>query len=135
MIKRVLTVGVYDFIHIGHVNLFCRAKGLGDLLIVAVQESDYVSKFKPSANLVYSTEERMYMAKAIRFVDGVVSYTTVDTIVKEVAFDILVAGPDQTHQGFQEAFEWCRKNGKQIVILPRTEGISSSWLKDQIEKM
>ena len=63
MIKRVLTVGVYDFIHIGHVNLFCRAKGLGDLLIVAVQESDYVSKFKPSANLVYSTEERMYMAK------------------------------------------------------------------------
>ena len=135
MIKRVLTVGVYDLIHIGHVNLFCRAKGLGDHLTVAVQKSDYVSRFKPSANLVYNTEERMYMVKAIRFVDEVVPYTSVDTIVKEISFDILVVGPDQTHQRFQEAFEWCTGNGKQVIVLPRTEGISSSWLKEQIKNM
>lgn len=135
MHKRILTVGVYDLIHIGHVNLFCRAKDLGGLLIVAVQDSNHVLRFKPAANLIYSTEERMYMVKAIRFVDEVVPYTSVDSIVKEVDFDTFVVGPDQTHEGFQEAFRWCKEHEKQVVVLPRTEGISSSWLKEQIEKM
>lgn len=37
--KKVLTVGVYDLLHIGHVNLFRRAKALGDTFTVAVQSS------------------------------------------------------------------------------------------------
>lgn len=133
--KRVLTVGVYDLLHIGHVNLFKRAKAEGDLLIVAVQDSDVVLKYKPEAKLVYSTEERMYMVKAIRFVDEVICYSAVDEIVMMTDFDIFVTGPDQIHQGFQKAIEWCRKNGKKHVVLERTEGISTSWLKEQIKTM
>ena len=133
--RKVLTVGVYDLLHIGHVNLFRRAKNLGDFLIVAVQESDFVTKFKPSAKLVYSTEERMYMVKAIRFVDEVVPYQSVSDIVKSVDFDVLVTGPDQNHAGFMEAVEWSKSHGKEVVVLPRTEGISSSWLKEQIKNM
>ena len=30
--KKVLTVGVYDMLHIGHILLFKRAKELGDYL-------------------------------------------------------------------------------------------------------
>lgn len=133
--KKVLTVGVYDLLHIGHVNLFRRAKALGDQLIVAVQESDVVLKYKPEAKLVYDTEERMYMVKAIRFVDEVITYSGVDEIVKHCDFDILVTGPDQIHEGFQKAMNWCRENGKEVVVLPRTEGISTSWLKEQIKTM
>ena len=62
--KKVLTVGVYDLLHIGHVNLFRRARELGDMLTVAVQSSDVVLKYKPNAKLIYSTEERMYMVKS-----------------------------------------------------------------------
>ena len=133
--KKVFTVGVYDLIHIGHVNLFRRARELGDKLIVAVQSSDVVFKYKPKSKLVYSTEERMYMVKAIRYVDEVVSYEGVDEIVKHVDFDVFVTGPDQTHEGFQKAIYWCKEHGKEVVVLPRTEGISSSWLKDQIKNM
>ena len=133
--KKVLTVGVYDLLHIGHVNLFRRARAVGDQLVVAVQESEVVLKYKPGAKLVYSTEERMYMVKAIRYVDDVITYEAVDDIVKTADFDIFVTGPDQTHEGFQRAIQWCKDHGKEHVVLPRTEGISSSWLKEQIKTM
>lgn len=135
--KKVLTVGVYDLIHIGHVNLFRRAKDLsedGDL-IVAVQDSDVVLKYKPNTKLVYTTEERMYMVKAIRYVDEVIVYQSVDDIVKIVDFDVFATGPDQNHEGFQKAIQWCKEHGKKHIVLPRTEGISSSWLKEQIKTM
>lgn len=133
--KKILTFGVYDLLHIGHVNLFRRARQLGDYLVVAVQESSVVTKYKPDAKLVYDTDERMYMVKSIRFVDEVVSYKSVDEDIKSIDFDVLVAGPDQIHEGFQKAIAWCKKNQKEVVVLPRTEGISSSWLKEQIKSM
>lgn len=133
--KKVLTVGVYDLLHIGHVNLFRRARAVGNSLIVAVQESEVVLKYKPDSKLVYSTEERMYMVKAIRYVDEVVSYQAVDDIVKTIDFDVFVTGPDQNHEGFQRAIQWCNEHGKEHLVLPRTEGISSSWLKEQIKTM
>lgn len=133
--KKVLTVGVYDMLHIGHVNLFRRAQRLGDILTVAVQSSVVVLKYKPNAKLVYSTEERMYMVKSIRFVDDVIIYEAVDDIVKSADFDVLVTGPDQCHEGSQLAIQWCKDNGKETIVLPRTEGISSSWLKEQIMTM
>ena len=132
---KVLTVGVYDLLHIGHIHLFKRASRLGDCLIVAVQESDFVEKYKPNSNLVYSTEERMYMVKAVRYVDKVISYSSVDKIVREVDFDIFVKGPDQTHEGFINATKWCLEHEKEVVTLPRTEGVSTSWLKEQISLM
>lgn len=133
--KKILTVGVYDLLHIGHVNLFKRAKQQGDFLTVAVQCSEFVLKYKPDAKLLYNTEERMYMVKAIRYVDNVITYEAVDDIVKTADFDIFVTGPDQTHEGFQRAIKWCKENGKENIVLPRTEGISSSWLKEQIKDM
>ena len=133
--KKVITFGVYDLMHIGHVNLFRRARQLGDYLIVAVQDSSVVTKFKPDAKLVYDTDERMYMVKSIRFVDDVVSYKSVDEDITKMNFDVLVTGPDQIHKGFQRAIAWCKENNKEVVVLPRTEGISSSWLKEQIKSM
>lgn len=133
--KKVLTVGVYDLLHIGHVNLFRRARAVGDQLVVAVQESEVVLKYKPEAKLVYTTEERMYMVKAIRYVDEVITYKAVDDIVQTADFDIFVTGPDQNHEAFQKAIKWCKTHGKEHIVLPRTEGISSSWLKEQIKTM
>ena len=104
--KKVLTVGVYDLLHKGHVELYRRAKGLGDYLIVAAQDSDYILKYKPNAKILNSTEDRKYMIKAIRYVDEVITYTDVDKIVKEVDFDVFVTGPDQCHEGFLRAIKW-----------------------------
>lgn len=130
--KRVFTVGVYDLIHKGHVELFRRAKGLGDYLIVAVQDSDYILKYKPDSKVVNTTDDRMIMVKSIRYVDETIVYYDVDKIVKEVDFDIFVTGPDQVHSGFQKAIQWCEENGREHIVLSRTAGISSSELKTKI---
>lgn len=130
--RKVLTVGVYDLLHKGHVELFRRAKGLGDYLIVAAQDSDFILKYKPKAQVMNSTEDRKYMIKSIRYVDEVITYTDVDKIVQNVNFDIFVTGPDQCHAGFQKAIKWCEEHGKEHIVLGRTDGVSSSDLKAKI---
>ena len=131
MKKKVFTVGVFDYLHIGHVNLIKRAKEIGDYLIVAVQESDVVQQFKPDAELLYTTEERVFMVESLRYVDEVITYQSVDTIVPIVDFDVFAIGPDQNHDGFQKAVKWCREHGRDVVVIPRTEGISSSQLRNK----
>ncbi|MDO5446312.1 MAG: adenylyltransferase/cytidyltransferase family protein [Prevotellaceae bacterium] len=130
--KKVLTVGVYDLLHKGHVELYRRAKGLGDYLIVAAQDSDFILKYKPTAKVLNSTEDRKYMIKSIRYVDEVITYTDVDKIVQEIDFDVFVTGPDQCHDGFQRAIKWCEEHGKEHTVLARTDGVSSSELKAKI---
>ena len=130
----ILTFGVYDMLHIGHVLLFKHAKELFPneecRLVVAVQNEGNVLKYKPEAKMVYSTEERIFMVSALRYVDQVITYDDVDVDIKNVAFDVFAKGPDQNHAGFQRAVEWCRQNGKQVVVIPRTEGISSTLLRE-----
>ncbi|MBQ2912591.1 MAG: adenylyltransferase/cytidyltransferase family protein [Bacteroidales bacterium] len=130
--KRVLTVGVYDLIHKGHVELFRRAKGLGDYLIVAAQDGEYILKYKPTSKVLNSTEDRKYMIKSIRYVDEVITYKDVDRIVSEIDFDVFVTGPDQCHEGFLRSIKWCEEHGKEHIVLGRTDGVSSSELKAKI---
>lgn len=128
--KTALTFGVYDMMHIGHILLFKRAKEQGDRLVVAVQDGDSILKYKPDTRIIYTTEERLYMVSTIRYVDEVVTYRDVDRDILDIDFDVLVLGQDQNHPGFQRAVEWCRENGKEVVRLPRTEGISSTLLRE-----
>lgn len=130
MKRTILTVGVYDMLHIGHILLFKRAKELGDKLIVAVQDSDVILKYKPGTRMVYTTEERMFMVSTIKYVDEVIIYRDVDKDIQNVDFDVFAKGPDQTHEGFQRAVKWCEEHQKEVVVIPRTEGISSTMLRD-----
>jgi len=127
--KKVLTVGVFDYFHYGHLRLFERARAFGDYLIVAVQDGDYILKYKPQAQVLYSTQQRMEMVGALRAVDEVCLYYDVDRIVQEVDFDIFVIGGDQNHAGFMRAVDWCREHGREVVRLERTAGISSAQIK------
>ena len=128
--KTILTFGVYDLLHIGHIQLFKRAKELGDKLVVAVQDESVILKYKPQAKMVYTTQERCFMVGAIKYVDEVVVYKDVDEDIKNIDFDVFAKGPDQIHAGFQRAVKWCEEHGKEVVVLPRTEGISSTMLRE-----
>lgn len=127
--KTVLTFGVYDMLHIGHINLFKKAKALGDKLIVAVQHDSIIKKYKPNAEIQYKIEERIFMVDSIKYVDEVIVYEDVDKDIQNISFDILAKGPDQIHEGFVRAVKWCNDNGKEVVILPRTEDISSTLMR------
>lgn len=77
----------------------------------------------------------LYGQRAIHFVDEVVVYRKVGDIVDEVDFGISAKGFDLSHAGFQRVVDYCGKNDKAVVVIPRTEGISSSELKDLIKCM
>lgn len=123
---KVLTVGVFDFFHIGHLNVLEQAKKQGDYLIVAVHDDKLNIK---GVEFLYSLEERMRLVSSLKFVDCVISYERVDFLVQKVDFDVFAHGEDQNHQYFQKAFEWCKNNKKKVVMLERTEGISSTRIR------
>lgn len=129
--KTVLTVGVYDLLHWGHFELFRRAKelaGENGRLVVAVQRDEWVTKFK-DVKLVYDWDKRVKMISALRYVDHVVPYTAIDESIKEIDFNTFIMGEDQCHAGFQRAKIWCEEHGRDVCVLPRTEGISSTQLR------
>ncbi len=127
--KKVITFGVFDYFHWGHLRLFERCKGLGDYLIVAVQDGNNILKTKPNATILYTTEQRVEIISALRPVDQVIIYQDVDTTIKEIDFDVFAIGEDQVHAGFKRAEEWCNNNNKTVIRLPRTPGICSSDIK------
>lgn len=130
--KKVVTFGVYDYFHLGHLRLFKKARALGDYLIVAVQDGKYILKTKPNAKVMYTTEERKELVGALRVVDEVVDYTDIDVTIKTLDFDVFAIGEDQNHEGFQRAIKWCEDNGKEVVRMKRTPKICSSEIKKNL---
>ena len=130
---KILTFGVFDFFHLGHLRLFKQMKQYGDYLIVAVQNESYIKVYKPEAKILYSTEERIELVEAISIVDEVITYDSanIDTVSK-IDFDILALGEDQNGSHFIETARWCEAVGKRVIRLKRTPGITSANIKTSI---
>lgn len=130
---KILTFGVFDYFHIGHLRLFKQCKEYADFLIVAVQNEEYILKYKPEAKILYTTEQRVEILSALKIVDEVVVYDTVSPeTLKTIDFDILALGEDHIGERFTVVENWCVENGKKIVRLKRTQGISSSQIKKEL---
>ena len=130
---KILTFGVYDYFHLGHLRLFKQCKEYADYLIVAVQDGEYILAFKPEANILYSTEERKEILESLKVVDKVVIYQTLcPEYLETIDFDILALGEDLVGGRFDIACDWCKEHGKQVVRLKRTPGICSSQIKQEL---
>lgn len=131
--NKILTFGVYDYFHIGHLRLFEQCKQYGDYLIVAVQNGEYILKFKPNAKVLYSTQERVDMVSALRIVDEVVVYEIVGIeSLEKIDFDILALGEDHIGGRFDVITRWCYDHNKKVVRLKRTPGICSTEIKKEL---
>lgn len=131
---KILTFGVYDYFHLGHLRLFEQCRKYADYVIVAVQNGEYIKAFKPEADVLYSTEERVEMISALRIVDEVVVYNTVcPAELEKIDFDILALGEDHVGKRFDEITAWCDAHGKRVVRLKRTPGIASSQIKKELK--
>lgn len=125
--KKVITYGTYDLLHVGHINLLRRAKALGDYLIVVVS-SDEFNAIK-GKKAYYSFEDRKKILEAIKYVDEVLpEYTWEQKIddVKNNNVDIFVMGDDWAGK-FDFLKDYC-----EVVYLPRTEGISTTKIKEEL---
>ena len=133
--SKILTFGVFDYFHLGHLRLFKQCKKYANYLIVAVQDGDYILKYKPGASILYTTEERVEILKALKCVNKVVVYESLcPEYLETVDFDMLALGEDHKGGRFDIAEEWCKKHGKEVVRLKRTEGICSTDIKKTISR-
>ena len=127
--KRVMTYGTFDLLHYGHINILKRAKSLGDYLIVGLS-SDEFNELKGKKS-VMSYEERKEILESIRYVDKVIKESNweqkVDDIIK-YNIDVFVIGDDWEGK-FDFLKEYC-----EVVYLPRTKSISTTLLKEIIQK-
>ena len=67
----VFTNGCYDLLHPGHVRLLEQARGLGDVLILALNSDASVRRMKGPSRPMISENERAEMALALAAVDAV----------------------------------------------------------------
>ena len=122
---KVITYGTYDLLHYGHIRLLERAKALGDYLIVGVTADDF-DKTRGKINVQQSLMERVEAVKATGIADEVIieeyEGQKIDDI-RSYGVDIFTVGSDWEGK-FDYLSEYCK-----VVYLPRTEGISSSELR------
>jgi glycerol-3-phosphate cytidylyltransferase len=125
--KKVITYGTFDLLHYGHINLFRRAKELGDYLIVAVSTDEFNAiKNKTS---FFDDSTRMLMVESIRYVDLVIpesSWLQKETDISSLGVSVLVMGDDWKGK-FDHLKTVC-----DVVYLNRTPYISSSLIKDRL---
>jgi len=124
--KKVITYGTFDILHYGHINLLRRAKALGDYLIVAISSDDFNAIKGKKA--YYPYEIRKMMLESIKYVDEVIPETCWEQKVQDMHkynIDIFTMGSD-----WEGKFDFLKNEGVEVIYLPRTEGISSTKIKE-----
>ena len=125
--KKVITYGTFDLLHVGHINLLRRAKALGDYLVVVLSTDEFNALKHKQA--YHSYEDRKLILEAIRYVDEVIPERTWEQKVEDVKnnqIDVFVMGNDWEGK-FDFLKEYC-----EVVYLPRTEGISTTKIKHDL---
>ena len=127
---KVITYGTYDLLHQGHINLLRRAKALGDYLIVGVT-NDSFDRDRGKLNVRNNVLERVDAVRATGLADEVIIEDYVGQKIDDIqkyGVDIFAIGSDWEGK-FDYLKEYCK-----VVYLPRTEGISSTMLREDSQQ-
>lgn len=127
--KRIITYGTYDLLHVGHINLLRRAKELGDYLVVGLSTDEFNTlKHKTS---YHAYEDRKIILESIRYVDQVIPECNWEQKIEDIKkwkIDTFVMGDD-----WEGKFDFL-KEVCEVVYLPRTENISTTKIKEDLAK-
>ena len=124
---KVITYGTYDLLHEGHINLLKRAKALGDYLIVGVT-NDRFDRDRGKLNVRNNVLERVKAIEETGLADQIVIEDYLGQKIDDIQkydVDIFAIGSDWDGK-FDYLNEFCK-----VVYLPRTEGISSTMLREE----
>lgn len=130
--------GVFDLFHVGHLNMFKRAKEQCDYLIVGVVNDESVMKKKKTTPYI-PFEERIELVRSCRYVDEAVEiptdYGNTDEAYRRYQFDVQFSGSDYVDNPVWQAKKlFLEKQGAEMVFFPYTQSTSSTKLKALIEK-
>jgi len=130
--------GVFDLYHIGHLNMFKRAKEQCEHLIVGVVSDEGVRKNKMTEPFI-PFEERIEMVRSCKYVDEAVeipfSFGGTRDAYRLYHFDVQFSGSDyEKDPRWLADREYLRKQGADMVFFPYTEQTSSTKIKALINK-
>ncbi len=128
--RKVITYGTFDLLHIGHINILKRAKEMGDYLIVALSTDEFNAIKNKKAYHTY--EDRKTVLEAIKYVDLIIpeenwEQKTID--IKKHKIHTFVMGSDWEGK-FDHLQNYCN-----VVYLPRTYGISTTKIKTDLSSV
>ena len=123
--KRVMVDMSCTLLHHGHIRLLRKAANLGSVIVALTIDDEILTKKGYTPEL--SFEERKEILLAIKYVSDVIpsKWLLDDDYISENNIDILVHGDDNSNE-----ITAC-----ELVIFPRTEGISSSDLRQRSIKL
>ncbi len=132
------TLGCFDILHIGHINLLKKAKTMCDKLIVGVLPDEYLDKNKDYR--CFSLQDRVEILSSLKYCDLVVVEETLEKLPlwEKYKFDYLFVGSDW--EGDKRYVRWEKELSEideadvKVVYLPYTEGVSTSQIADRILK-
>lgn len=130
--------GVFDLFHIGHLNMFKRAKEQCRYLIVGVVSDEGV-RLNKQAEPYVPFDERIEMVRSCRYVDEAVklplNFAGTRDMYKIYHFDVQFSGSDyENDPNWLAEKEFLEKNGSTMVFFPYTQSTSSTKLKAAIEQ-
>ena len=129
--KKVITYGTFDLLHYGHINLLKRAKSLGDYLIVGLSTDEFNNKEK-NKECYFDYENRKSLLDAVKYVDLVIPEETWEQKVSDIQkynIDVFVIGDD-----WEGKFDYLEDIGIEVVYLPRTKEISTTKIKNDLNR-
>lgn len=129
--------GVFDLFHIGHLNMFKRAKEQCRYLIVGVVSDEGVRLNKQAEPFV-PFDERIEMVRSCKYVDEAIKlpldFCGTRDMFKIYHFDVQFSGSDYEHDpAWLAEKEFLEKNGSTMVFFSYTQSTSSTKLKKAIE--
>lgn len=126
--KTIITYGTFDLFHVGHLRLLQRLKAMGDQLIVAVSTDEFNAL--KGKKTVIPFADRAKIVENIKAVDLVIPEENWEQKVLDVQkynVDVFAMGDD-----WEGKFDFLKEHCE-VVYLPRTDGISSSELKEKLK--
>ena len=132
--KRVVfTNGCFDILHTGHLDLLQRARGFGDVLVVAINSDASVRRMKGPNRPIIPEKERAELLAGLEMVDLVCTFdedTPLESILK-IHPDVLVKGADWSAAGIVGQAEVEGWGGK-VVALPLVDGKSTTGIVERV---
>jgi rfaE bifunctional protein nucleotidyltransferase chain/domain len=143
-LRVVLTNGVFDLLHVGHVTYLEQARALGDLLVVALNSDASARAHKGPQHPLVPELARVQVVAALRPVDYVTLFNerTAEAVVTALHPDIYVKGGDYAQHGTTTIDESrlpearvVRSYGGEVRLLPYQDGFSTSALIARIRQI